>query len=412
MTDKMSKSSPNHKSTRFLKNTTDPTSPTKKVTSRRMEKQKGEVASVKSELKRVWVQTAAAEERTVFLESLVKEGLGTKDVEKYEANQADMRFGNKRGEINKKAIMEDMERKICNSKEEESRTRRSRGRLRKRLEDLLGNRTDAYKNCIRKIKEKIRRIKMKTRENNLTKITRYKKKKKTILMENAEDNRSLPEGWKRYEEVKAFNVEEIMPEPPKMPVTIVGGEEEVVLSEDEVAILKRGPKYALRKALSKEKYMVEVEKAITKDKYERRNREENESEKQSSKRMETSEEMAELKRVEDLIMEEEGKSRMIFQQVGKDLDFGRAKATDWKANKRVYLPRALPPEIEAMYELRRSEAAKIFDRCKELLEDETKDDNLTAQEKRGMKSLQKRIANEEIIVCQTRSRGVPAGWKA
>ena len=59
--------------------------------------------------------------------------------------------------------------------------------------------------------------------------------------------------------------------------------------------------------------------------------------------------------------------------------------------------------MEALIEVRRKRAAQLFDLCvKKLGEGAVKGkDNLTMGEKRGVKSVKKRVADGEIIICQT-----------
>jgi hypothetical protein len=54
---------------------------------------KTRVASVEDELKKVWIKTVKAEQRTVLLERLVRAGVGTNDVEDFERGQAIGRGG-------------------------------------------------------------------------------------------------------------------------------------------------------------------------------------------------------------------------------------------------------------------------------------------------------------------------------
>ena len=89
------------------------------------------------------------------------------------------------------------------------------------------------------------------------------------------------------------------------------------------------------------------------------------------------------------------------------MDFGRMRATEMKGNKRVVLPKASDIKVEAMMEVRRKRAAKLYDLCvKKLGEGSEKGkDNLTRGAKKGMKSLKKIVADGEIIVCQTDKSG-------
>ena len=83
------------------------------------------------------------------------------------------------------------------------------------------------------------------------------------------------------------------------------------------------------------------------------------------------------------------------------------RATKMKGNKRVVLPKASNIQLEALMEVRRKRAAQLYDMCVKKLEEgaEKGKDNLSLGEKRGKKSLKKRVADVEIIVCQTEKSG-------
>ena len=89
------------------------------------------------------------------------------------------------------------------------------------------------------------------------------------------------------------------------------------------------------------------------------------------------------------------------------MNFGRCKATNMKGNKRVHLPKAGSPSLEAFLEIRRQEASRIFDECLKILEEggEKEWDNLDHDQRLGIKSLQKRVKKGELIVCQTDKSG-------
>ena len=105
---------------------------------------------------------------------------------------------------------------------------------------------------------------------------------------------------------------------------------------------------------------------------------------------------------------QEVKSTMIFDFEEKEMDFGRCKATNWKGNKRITLPKGGSTQMEAYLEVRRKEASKIFDECMELLGDgfeKTGMDNLTTSEKRGLNSLKRKVKEGVLIICQTDKSG-------
>ena len=89
------------------------------------------------------------------------------------------------------------------------------------------------------------------------------------------------------------------------------------------------------------------------------------------------------------------------------MDFGRVRATDMKGNKRIFLPKAMEHDLEARMEIRRAEANRIFDECVKLLVDVSSktEDNITKSERRGLISLQKRVKEGEIVICQTDKSG-------
>ena len=99
---------------------------------------------------------------------------------------------------------------------------------------------------------------------------------------------------------------------------------------------------------------------------------------------------------------------MIYDFESKQLDFGKSKATNWKGNKRIKLPKAKSSLQEASLEMRRQAASKVYDECNKLLDDGAEKvgmDKLTAGEKKGLKSLKKQVKDGSIIICQTDKSG-------
>ena len=90
------------------------------------------------------------------------------------------------------------------------------------------------------------------------KLARYKKEKED---EEMEEMSNLPEELRDYASLRIFQNIPIPPEEPKPPVitSIM-----IDFSEDELAVLKKGPKFTLRNVLDKEAFMAEVEKGLVK----------------------------------------------------------------------------------------------------------------------------------------------------
>jgi hypothetical protein len=110
----------------------------------------------------------------------------------------------------------------------------------------------------------------------------------------------------------------------------------------------------------------------------------------------------EKREMEKLADEMEAKTRLVFDILTETFNYGAQKVTDGKANTRVVLPKALSAKEEAEFEVRRAEWGRIFD---DTDEKGLQESNLSVGEERGMKSLKKRVANGEIVVCQTDKSG-------
>ena len=102
------------------------------------------------------------------------------------------------------------------------------------------------------------------------------------------------------------------------------------------------------------------------------------------------------------------KSSLIYDKASKSLDMGKLRATEYKFNKFVCLPKAENVEREALHEVRRNKMVELFEKAtanKNKKADSKKDSNvesnLSKAEQEGLKSLQKRVKNREIVVTET-----------
>ena len=143
---------------------------------------------------------------------------------------------------------------------------------------------------------------------------------------------SLKEELEEFAKLRVFNNIQITPEKPKPPVI---ASKNVTLSEDELAILARGPKFTLRNVLSKERYMAEVEKGLVKKKIGDIGKEE-----VDGKIVEEEYENDEEREIAEYSEWLETKSTSIYDFENKNINFGRSRATNWKGNKRITLRKA------------------------------------------------------------------------
>ena len=104
-----------------------------------MEEPKAKAALVEDELEKVWMKTVEAEQRTVMLEELIRAGVGTNDIEFFEKDQASKRGGEDKSKRDENLVISNMTAKLKNCKKEEVALRKRRGRLRSKLESLVGS---------------------------------------------------------------------------------------------------------------------------------------------------------------------------------------------------------------------------------------------------------------------------------
>ena len=234
-----------------------------------------------------------------------------------------------------------------------------------------------------------------------------------------------------------------MPLPPEKPFIC---HEDIVLSENEIKILSRGPNFMLRDELDREMFYVNLEKMVTKKKYNSAFNEmeddlteedttasstsadTNQTEISTKSRNNNNIEKSNTSKNDQIWEEQSGK--MVYNSKLKSLDFGNFQASSYKYNKHVFMPKSESPEIETLHEVRRSEMKRIFERA---ISNPTKtnnrhkgsdlaatnrgndclgppsknpknqnvESNLSKEELIGLKSLKKRIADGQIVVVQT-----------
>ena len=93
------------------------------------------------------------------------------------------------------------------------------------------------------------------------------------------------------------------------------------------------------------------------------------------------------------------------------LNPNRLRATDYKFNRTVSLPKPQQADIELKHEIRKSESIKAFEKIvskptgtkntKRIKTPLACQSNLTPDELKGLKSLQNRVARGELVICES-----------
>ena len=111
----------------------------------------------------------------------------------------------------------------------------------------------------------------------------------------------------------------------------------------QVAVLSIGPKFTIRRILSKERFLIELEKAFVKLRWELKDLEDDLDETVVEL---TKEEQAEDDRVKEAAELIAAKARMMFDDDTMELDCRKQRCTDAKHNTRIILPGPLSPRLE------------------------------------------------------------------
>ena len=284
-------------------------------------------------------------------------------------------------------------KKLADSKLDERKLRRVRDLERYKLEEIASK--NVYMRIMRKLKSKVDKLRILIKRRHANKIKEYLLERD---QEEFEELSILQEEMGEFGKLRIFSGKTITQEKRKPPVT----SKKVNLSKYELEALSKNPKFAVRAMMSKEKFLGEFEKGMCKKLYSDIGKEVVNGKTVEEEPLDT-----EDKRIMKEAEWQERKSQLAYDFEEKNMDFGRMKATEMKHNKRVTLPKASSIEVEALIEVRRKRAVQLYDLCVRKLGEgcEGGKDNLSMGEKRGLKSLKKRVAEGEIVVCQTDKSG-------
>ena len=115
---------------------------------------------------------------------------------------------------------------------------------------------------------------------------------------------------------------------------------EIVLSGEEVEFLTKGPEFMLRPELDRMEFGIELEKMVAKQAYRNGEHEKNETPDVE---------------LEEKINQISTESRLMYNKRTRCLDMGNLRASDYKFNRFIHLPRPENAETEALHKTRRKE---------------------------------------------------------
>ena len=96
------------------------------------------VAIVKGEVKKYFEKVVEAEERTLLLRGLIREGVGLNEVERFFSKSCDFLRGMGKGGRQEGKILDEMWSRVNDSESDEKIMRTRRGKAREELEKIIG----------------------------------------------------------------------------------------------------------------------------------------------------------------------------------------------------------------------------------------------------------------------------------
>ena len=363
------------------------------------------------------------EERTKLLRMMIQEGVGFREEEQFVLHEAEKLKGNndhfkkERREI----LAPIMKRKLKDNIIYEKNLRTRRDQARREMESTMGPNSTACRKVVKKSKEEGTRLRLNCKKKNTSKLRFLINK---YGMRDTGTSMLCEEDWQTYRGARVFKDEDIKPEKMRDPVIVCREGENIVLSDEEMSILRLGPKFCEYVQLDDEEFEGEVEQAILKYKWETMEKGNNEKSEVGGKFVDTSSlareildreifTKEELEEIDEEIEEEnqmrEAQCRNVFDLNTGTVDMRKRRTTDVKGNSRVVLPRKMREfEVEAKLEMFRQETRGTMTMyMREACGPRgLQKSNLTRGEIKGLRSLRKRIKEGELVVMPTDKTGL------
>ena len=388
----------------------------------------GKVNSVISKLVLNWRKLMHTECNMNLFANLLKRNVSTRDIYDFVKKQSLLKKVYKG--LDKPLTRAAMRGKLNDACAFAHRQRRVVIRLKQDLLRVVGNKKFKQKKILKQIKVKLDGERFTQSQKDKKKVERYVKLQSQMDTQKSQDSFQLPASISDFSALKAFNLPEKLIDENPSPMIY---DDTIVLSENEKAILAKGPKFAVRQKILAESFKLELEKMICKQKY--RDPDDlqlspslDKLEKSPTQQMSASFASTNQKSAPTICPQtklfqhgnhqvssknnkredfEEKRAEMVYDLEGKTLNPNRLRASNYRFNRAINLPKPQQAETEVKHEIRKVEATKAFDK---LMANSTSKNsgfslanksNLSPEELDGLKSLQRRIANKEIVVCES-----------
>jgi len=303
------------------------------------------------------------EERVRFWKKMLDQSNRVRELESIsESIRQKFRSEMREGESNREVIRLVTERKYRDEKLHQRNLKKERNKRREELREEVRN-EKKFAKIMSKINKEMK---------NVRKVERMKYDKKAQHLKNIREEQEIqklekcPIELNEYREIIALSkkkteeLEKVLPE-----VNTIG---KVELDNDEKAVLRLPPKFAIRRRLDSLSMQTEIEMGMAKTRYQVAREEsiiqqdldeEKENGEKTSKRQRiklTEEEMEDLEA--DELLEAEG--RRIYDPINRIFDHTKKRATDLAENNKVTLPKPCNNFTESGIEMIRSRVLGTF----------------------------------------------------
>ena len=338
---------------------------------------------------KLWRNLAESCARINLLKVLIKEGIGLNEIEEFNlglrSKFKSTRFKNNAASATRKeekVIGQAMKSKLADEQCYYRELLDLKKKSRKEIDKKLKKNSRPYRKFMQLLSQEENHRKIQMTEKFKKKVQHLKKKYKpdkkpeeTVPNDIQEFSDSVVFNKNKFDSLKRDNYE----------VKVIGDTE---LTSHEKQVLQLHPKFCIVNQLQEVLFEHEQESALAKLRMEFRKSEENKDLTRE-----------EIENCEEL----EARCRQVFDPENKVYDARRKRVTDLQECSRVTLPKPLSADIEAKLELRKTTQKEIFRNYVAKNTDKNNDQksNLNRQEQEGLKSLQKRIKEGDLIILKT-----------
>jgi hypothetical protein len=344
-----------------------------------------------------WIELAKAKCRTDMFRALIRLDIGVNEVEDYNTTlNLKLRsnvFKSKGSQGNRDVVRVAMRCKLRDSVSTVNEVTRKRDQVRRNIKKEFGQRTVTTRKILRGFNEETEAVRKKLREEYKSKIDHLRKKFEKVRKDEIPTDVIDYSSADVFDEEKYNNikVEEIS-------VTVIG---QVELSDEERAVLRLHPKFAIRDEVTVENMEYEGELGNAKLRYELRRENEERLEEESTfsganattvtfagvscPESGQEKEVSAPKDLSELSAEQEARSRQFYDPEENVFDYRKKRVTDIKENSRVTLHKPVLEIQEAGIALRRETYNRVTsefirEKCNNKNEQEP---NLTKSKKGG-----------------------------